>query len=168
MSITVKIVIKDDCRKLPIQFFYEGPNVHVLYPGIKELIMDTLVVSLNDIHEKSVSISRKGESEKIKASFEVVKRLDSFTYMFFEVSLSVEQKPSEKFESEGKASVKIKGKLFTELPQETTWQRSFLFQLLWTTSYILWYKRQREKYLEECKELMFRLERNLKKLLRVE
>lgn len=164
----VKIILKDDCRKLPIEFLYEGPNVHVVYPALKELIADILIVPPENIHEKSFSLSRSGNSEKIKTTFEAIRQLDNFTYMFFEVSANIEKKPSEQFESEGKVFVKIKGKLITELPQETIWQRSFIFQFIWAAAYHFWYRRQREKYLEECKELMFRLEKSLKKLLRVE
>ena len=164
----VRIILKDDCRKLPITFHYEGPNVHVVYPGLKKFLADVLNVPEEQVHEKQLSVSRSGDEEKIKAKFDVLRRIDKYSYMLFEVSCSVEKRPSQQFESEGTVDVEIKGKLMTEIPQNTAWQKSFVFQLLFTLFLHTWYNKKRKGYLNECKDAMFELERRFKKLLRIE
>lgn len=168
MPSKVKIVLKNDCRKFPVSFHYEGPNVHVVYPGIKKFLADILNVPEEQVHEKQVSISRSNGKEKIKSKFEVLRVIDKYSYVLFEVSLSVEKKPSKQFESEGNVDVEIKGSLFTEIPQDTAWQKSFLFQLLFTLFLHTWYNKKIKGFLNDCKESMFEFERRFKKLLRIE
>ena len=123
-----KLLIHDDCFAPPgtpyLTLSYSGPNPQDLYKKIRELLMTVFKVDPGEIQEKEVSWDRTTATEKLKIKFELVKDMDTFSFMIVTVDLKGETKHSRQFGKEGTAEITIEAGLRTEYPQDTLWQRS--------------------------------------------
>jgi hypothetical protein len=164
-----KLLIHDDCLAPPgpayITLDYSGPNPQNIYKKIRELLMSIWKVGEDEIREKEVSWDRTTATEKFKVKFEVVKDMDTFSFMLITVDLEGEAKHSRQFGKEGTAKIKIESALRTEYPQDTIWQRSLLYEIFRTFYHKLIYEDTRKKYLRQCKEETLRMQEELKSFL---
>ena len=164
-----KLLIHDDCLAPPgtpyITLEYTGPNPQNIYKKIKELLMTIWKVGPDEIQERDVSWDRSSALEKFKVRFELVKDMDTFSFMMVTVSLSGEAKFSRQFGREGKATITIESALRTEYPQDTIWQRSLFYELFRVLYHKLIYEDTRKRYLKQCKEETLRLQEELKTFL---
>jgi len=145
------VVKKYDLTILPLTYDYEGPNVSNLAKNIKKIISSALEVLEDDIKESNFSLSRK-EKETLKASYAINKVIDSNCYYRFEIDVSYEVDANDY----GKFSSKIKGSLYFELPQETSFQKSILFHFFFSLYWNFYYSKIVDKYIEQGKQYLNR------------
>jgi hypothetical protein len=121
----------------------------------------------NEIKEKRVSWDRTTASEKFDISFEIVKDMDTFSFMLVTVDLKGEAKHSRQFGKEGTAEIRIESALRTEYPQDTLWQRSLFYEIFRVFYHKLIYEDIRKRYLRQCKEETLRMHEELKSFLNI-
>jgi len=164
-----KLMIHDDCIAPPgpnyITLDYSGPNPQNIYKKIRELLMSIWKVGVDEIREKEVSWDRTTAAEKFKVKFEVVKDMDTFTFILITVDFEGEAKHSRQFGKEGTAKITMESVLRTEYPQDTLYQRSLLYEMFRTFYHKLIYEDTRKKYLRQCKEETLRMQEELKSFL---
>ncbi len=164
-----KITIEDDCMKPPgapyITLNYSGPNPQLLYKKIKELILTIWKADLSELQEKEFMWDRTAGAEKFSVKFELIKDLDTFSYMEMGVSLSGTAEPSKEFGKEGSASVRIDPKIRTEYPQDTLWQRSFIYEIFRVFYHRVLYEEARKRFKEECRRNAMLLQEEIKSFL---
>ncbi|MDI6798789.1 MAG: hypothetical protein QMD12_02215 [Candidatus Aenigmarchaeota archaeon] len=156
-----KLVIHDDCLApvrggpLPgvpyIILNYTGPNPQNLYHKIKELLISVWKVEASEVQERDFSWDRSRGEEKFRVTFDMIKDKDNFSFVQVIVRLEGEAKPSREFGKEGTATIRVEGRLRTEYPQDTLWQRSLLYEMARVFYHRVIYEERRKKYLEECR-----------------
>ncbi len=172
-----KLLIHDDCLSvapgsvLPgvpyLLLNYEGPNPQKLYEKIKELLFTIFKHDPGELQERDVVWDRSEAGEKFRVRFELVKDMDRFTFLQIIVTLSGEARPSKEFGKEGKASVRIEGRVRTEYPQDTLWERSLLYEMFRVLYHRLIYEERRQRYKNECREMLLRFQDELKSFLNI-
>jgi len=163
-----KIVIQDDCLSPPVPFItlnYAGPNPQELYKKIKELFVTIWRVDPGDVQERQFSWDRTAAGEKFSVSFEVIKEMDTFSFILLTVNLKGEAKHSREFGREGNANMVIEPVLRTEYPQDTIWQRSLFYEFFRVLYHRLIYVDTRKRFLQECREMSVRLQEEIKSFL---
>lgn len=159
-----KMLIEEDCI-LPrpvLVLNYSGPNPQKAYPKIIELLKNVIRATDRDIQEKEFNWDRSTEVEKFDIALEVNKDLDKFSYLLFRISIGGTARPSKEFGKEGNVSVRIDGLLRTEYPQDTIWERSFLYEIIRVFYHRVFYQDARYRYKEMCAEAMSTLHTELK------
>ncbi|MEM1634280.1 MAG: hypothetical protein QW714_00955 [Nanopusillaceae archaeon] len=156
------IVKKYDLTLLPLEFVYEGPNVSSLSKNVKKIISSALEILEEEIKEASFSLSRK-EKEVMDASYFLNKRIDNNCYYRFEIKVSYEADINDN----GKFKASIKGSLYFELPQETSFQRSIFYHFFFSLYWNLYYSKIVEKYISQGKEYLQRFINLLKSNFKV-
>jgi len=172
-----KLVIHDDCLSpapgspypgLPYTTLeYKGPNPQKIYHKIKELFVTIWKIDPHELQERDVSWDRSKGEEKFRVTFDMIKDLDVFSFIQVTVELSGSAKPSKEFGSEGSATLRIEGKLRTEYPQDTLWQRSLLYEMFRVFYHRVIYEGRRKKYLEDCRTDILRFIQEIKSFLNV-
>jgi len=159
-----KLMIEEDCLQPRPKMImnYSGPNPQNSYKKLIEMVRTHLKIGPENIQEKEFKWDRSGIPEKFSAAFEIIKDFDKFTHMLLGVSLSGDIKPSKDFGYEGSVTIEIDGVVRTEYPQDTIWQRSLPYEMLRTFWHRVFYQDKRYKYREQCRELMFTLQNEMK------
>jgi hypothetical protein len=164
-----KLLIHDDCLAPPgvpqLKLSYSGPNPQDIYKKIRELLMSVMKAEPTDIREKEVQWDRATSTEKFKISFEVVKDMDTFSFMLVNIDLRGEAKHSRQFGKEGTAEITIESMIRTEYPQDTVWQRSLFYEMFRVFYHKLIYENTRQKYLRQCREETLRIQEEVKSFL---
>jgi len=114
------------------------------------------------IEEKEYEWDRSKVPEKFSAKLDVIKEMDNLSYIFFEIEVKGEIKPSKEFGTEGKFTINIDSVLRTEYPQDTIIERSIFYEFFRNIYHKLIYNRKREEYLAQCRDLVTRLINSLK------
>ena len=163
-----KLVIEDLCfahtpREKPVlQLTYSGPNPQKIYPKLKEILRKELAIPEHLMEEKEYHWDRSKIPEKFSAKLDVIKEMDNLSYIFIEIEVKGEIRPSKEFGSEGKFTISITPVLRTEYPQDTMVERSLFYEFFRNIYHKVIYKRKREAYLAQCRELVIRLVNSLK------
>ncbi|HKZ45141.1 MAG TPA: hypothetical protein VJ343_00375 [archaeon] len=159
-----KLMMEDHCMTYrPIMFFtYSGPNPHKIYPKIIDIVMTTLAVPKENIQEKEFNWDKSKPEEKFKITLEVIKDYDKFSYMLLFITVSGTAKPSKDFEKEGEAKVEMDGVLRTEYPQDTMWERSFIYEIFRVFYHKVFYHEERKRYLDACRDSMMTFQGEIK------
>lgn len=159
-----KITIEEDCMppRPRITLNYSGPNPHKAYPKILEILRNNLKVKDENIQEKDFKWDRSSLPEKFSVVIEVIKDFDKFTHMLLLIKVEGNVKPSKEFEYEGSVMVDVDGVIRTEYPQDSIWERSFLYEMLRTFWHKVFYQDQRFKYREQCRDFMLTIQNEMK------
>lgn len=159
-----KLTIEEDCilPRPKIKLYYTGPNPDKSYSKILEIIHNTMRVEDKDVQEREFKWDRSSVPEKFSATIEVVKDFDKFTYMQLIINLSGSVKPSKEFGREGDVTVEIEGVTRTDYPQDTVWERSFLYEIFRTFYHKVFYQDERQKFKENCRDSMVSIQNELK------
>jgi len=172
-----KLVIHDDCLtpamgspKKGLSYAtvsYSGPNPQTLYEQIKKLIVVVFGAQEREIQERNFSWDRSKPEETFRVTFEFVKDLDSFSFMWFTIILTGVARPSRQFGKEGNADMRIEAALRTEYPQDTLWQRSLLYEMFRAFYHRFIYEDKRQKFKNDCRDLVGQLQNEIKSFLNV-
>ena len=172
-----KLVIHDDCLAtapgsvLPgvpyLLLTYEGPNPQRLYEKIKELFATIFRHDPGELQERDFVWDKSEAGEKFRVRFELIKDMDRFSFIQVIVTLEGEARPSKEFGREGKAKIRIEGRLRTEYPQDTLWQRSLFYEMFRVLYHRLIYEEKRQRYKNQCREWLLRFQDELKAFLNI-
>ncbi len=127
---------------------YSGPDPQKFYNKIRELMSTVFKIPQEHIQEVSYTWEKAGDKQKFKFSWIVTKIFDAYSFAKIEVSL-------DGFTEGGKGTAKIKfePQLWSEFPQDTTFQQSLLYQLYWRLWMVLFYQKKRDRYLDFTRKL---------------
>lgn len=158
-----KLAIIDDLTtpRARLHIDFRGREPQRLYKEIPQLIASAFRVHAESVQEKKF-VMHKGDPEKFKADWEIIKDLDKFSY--YKIGVSVSGQSSK---GVGEAIVTINGTLRTEYPQDTIWQRSLLYETLRMFWHTMFYTSKRAKYLIEGRHLVVMFADDLKEITRV-
>ena len=172
-----KLVIHENCLE-PVQgsphpgpgfidIKYTGPNPQNLYPKIKELFFNIWKIDIHELQEKDILWDRSRGEERFRVTFDMIKDKDNFSFIQVLVRLTGEARPSKEFGKEGTASIRIEGRIRTEYPQDTLWQRSLLYEMARVFYDRVIYTERRKKYVQECRTELSMLLSEIKSFLAI-
>lgn len=158
MFARTKMIIQDDCWDVAAQpvlsLNYSGPNPHLAYQKIRELFRTVLNINEAErVQEKEFTWDRKEKKETFSVSWDAVKDLDRFSYLFVRVSMSGSAEETNGGK-EGKLNVKIEAFMRTEYPQDTIWERSIFYEIARMFWHRVVYYDKRREYQDLCRTLM--------------
>lgn len=166
-----KLVIHEDCLAPPgapfIVLNYAGPNPQNVYPQVKKLFLTLFKASDSELQERDFSWDRSGPGEKFSVKFDMIRDLDIFSFMQIIVDVSGNATPSKEFGKEGTATVRIDGRIRTEYPQDTFWQKSLFYEMFRVFYHRIIYEGTRRKYKDHCRGLITQFRDNLKQFLNI-
>lgn len=159
-----KILIEDHCvtYRPRIEFSYSGPNPQKAYPKLLDILIKDIAIPRENIQEKSFAWDRTGPAETFEAGFEVLKDFDRFSYMQMAIDIKGTIKPSKELEKEGSVKIVLEGVVRTEYPQDTTWERSLIYEMFRTFWHKIFYRDRRVKYIRQCRDWMLTVENEMK------
>ncbi len=151
-----KLLIHDYCF-FPVPyatFNYAGPNPQNAYEHIKKLFVSMFGVEERQIQEREFRWDRHEAEEVFHVRWEIIKDIDQFSFMHVVIGLDGKAKPSKEFGKEGTLNIRVEGRIRTEYPQETVWQRSLLYEMFRVFYHKVIYNSTRKKYIEECRAML--------------
>jgi hypothetical protein len=162
-----KLLIHDYCLyPVPYATFnYSGPNPQKVYEYVKKLFVTVFNVDEREIQEREFKWDRIGDEEVFHVLWEIVKDLDTFTFEYITISLDGKAKASKQFGKEGSIRIRMEGRIRTEYPQETVWQRSLIYEMFRVFYHKIIYDTTRKRYLEMCRVELGRFNEDLRSFL---
>lgn len=122
-----------------LEYNYQGKNAEKLVKFVKKLIQSIFVPTT--WQQKEINIK---DGEQAYTWF-IFKDLDYYTYFRVDVEMKISEK-------EGKVKIKLSEPVIvTEYPQETYWQKTFIYEILRVIWHNLFYNKKVEEYLESYK-----------------
>jgi len=159
-----KLLIHDYCL-FPVPyatFNYAGPNPQNAYEYLKKVFITIFNVDEREIQEREFRWDRVGGEDVFHVRWEIIKDLDTFSFLHVVVALDGRAKPSKEVGKEGTARVRIEGRIRTEYPQETIWQRSLLYEMFRVFYHKVIYDTTRKRYIQECRAQLGRFSEELR------
>lgn len=154
-----KLTIDDDLLrpnpKVTLKFAIANPKK--FYHLIPKIATSVFRTDEHHIQEKKTSWSR-GEPEKFKINWELMKEIDRFS--FYAVDISLEGSVGK---DGGDLKIDIEGSLRTEYPQDTVWERSLLHEMLRVFWHRAFYTEKRDRFMVEGRRMMALLVEEIKK-----
>ena len=121
-----------------LKYSYEGKKVKKLIDFIPKLVKT--VFNPTTWQQELVETKEGGYS----ASWRVFKDLDYYTYLRFDLKLEIEFRGDE-----GKATIVIgEPCIVSEYPQETYWQKTFIYEIFRVLWHNLFYNKKVEEYMD--------------------
>jgi hypothetical protein len=159
-----KLMMEERCITLRprLELSFKGPNPQNAYNKLLDILTHDIQIPRENIQEKEFNWERGSENEKFTAKFEIIKDFDKYSYMFLEIEMKGNIKPSKEFGKEGDMNIVVEGMVRTEYPQDTTWERSFLYEIFRMFYHKVFYQDQRKKYIENCRDWMLSIQSELK------
>jgi len=159
-----KHMLEDRCLtyRAKTEFSYNGPNPDKAYPKLIDILTRSIGVPRENIQEKGFKWDRSKPEEKFSASFEIIKDMDKFSYMYLEISMKGTVRPSKEFGKEGSVSLAVEGMLRTEYPQDTMWEKSFFYEMFRVFYHKVFYRERRYKWIMECRDSILQIQNEMK------
>ena len=154
-----KLTIWDDLfpPSKKIFFTYVGKTPEKLYPKFTELLHKVFSVGDEFIQERTYNWQKKSNGNKFKVEWYVEKPFDKYTLLNVDISMKGESE-----NGYGKVEIKMEPRLVTEYPQDYLWQQSILYEIFRQLWHKLFYNKKRQVWMDESKELCFRVYNELK------
>lgn len=151
-----RIMIQDYCFiPRPVATLeYAGPNPQNAFEYIRKLFGSLININEKEVQEREFRWDRSAGKEDFHVRWEVIKDLDTFTFMNLVIVLDGTAKPSKEFGKEGNLRISMEGRIRTEYPQDTVWQRSLIYEMFRTFWHKVVYESTRKKYIEDCRAMM--------------
>ncbi len=142
-----------------IRMNYVGKNPDRFYEKIVKLALFIFNIPETYMQEREFTWEKGKETERFDILWDFYKKLDIFSHIIWEVRLT-----GFVSNGEGKASIVMSNcRLITEYPQDTLWQKSFVYEFLRRMWHRLFYHHKRMQWLSYGKELTVAYEQGLKK-----
>lgn len=155
-----KLTIDDDLLrpnpKVTLKFFVKNPKK--FYHAIPKIATSVFRTDDHHIQEKKTLWS-KGEPEKFKINWELMKEIDRFS--FYAVDITLEGAAGKEG---GDVTITFEGSLRTEYPQDTIWERSLLHEMLRVFWHRTFYTEKRDKFMVEGRRMMAQFVEEVKKV----
>ncbi len=166
-----KLMIHEDCLAPPgapfITMSYAGPNPQNIYTEMKKLFATIFNAEERELQERDFSWDKSSPNEKFSVKFELIRDMDTFSFMQIIIDLSGETKPSREFGKEGTANIRIEGRLRTEYPQDTIFQRSLIYEWFRVFYHRFIYEETRKRFKDQCREMINQFHYQLKSFLNI-
>jgi hypothetical protein len=164
-----KLLIENQCvtYRPKVDFSYSGPNPQNAYKKLLKILIDDIHIPRENVQEKYFKWDRSGPAEKFTAAWEAVKDFDKYSYMFLEIEMNGTVNPSEQFGKEGTVSLTMAGIVRTEYPQDTTWEKSFFYEIMRTFYHKIFYDDKIKQYVSECRDWMLFVQNELKSFFNI-
>ncbi len=164
-----KLLIENQCLtyRPKVVFSFSGPNPQKAYEKFLKIVVDDIKIPRQNIQEKYMKWDRSGPTETFRADWEVVKDLDKFSYMFLEVSMKGKVKPSKEFGKEGDVTITMQGIIRTEYPQDTMWERSFIYEILRSFYHKVFYADDVKRYVSDCRDWILFIQNEMKSFFNI-
>lgn len=143
-----------------IAMSYSGKHPEKLYYKLKEIFLDVFNVPRNKIQEMHYNWEKKGDSDSIDVRWRVVKDMDMYSFLRFDISFKVKSTAGE-----GTASIRLKPRFITEYPQDTLIQQSIFYEMARRFWHNTFYQKQRLKWFHLGKELSARFDDAVKQYM---
>lgn len=141
---------------------YSGPNPQYVYEYIRKLFSSLFGITEREIQEREFRWDKIPGGESFHVRFETIKDLDTHTFQDITIEIDGTIHPSKEFGKEGNVRIRFEGKIRTEYPQDTVWQRSLLYEMFRTFYHKVIYQSIRKRYVEECRELLLHFSDEIK------
>lgn len=141
---------------------YTGPNPQKAYEFIRKLFGSLFNITEKEIQEREFRWEKVAGGESFHVRFETIKDLDSHTFQDITITIDGATHPSKEFGKEGNLRIAFEGKVRTEYPQDTIWQRSLIYEMFRTFYHKVIYQGIRKKYIEECRALLLQFSDEMK------
>lgn len=140
------------------------PNPQDAYNEIVDILVMRNNFGKNDIREQKYEHEMHEDSEVIRAEIRAYKPKDRFSYIYIKTNMKIEMRPTENEEYDyvGDLEVRSTGKVRTEYPQKSAFQRSILWHAFRAFYEKVLYGDVRQNYMNECDEYMRVLRDELK------
>jgi hypothetical protein len=151
-----RILIHDYCLvpRPTATLEYTGPNPQRAYDSIRKLFGSLFNITEKEVQEREFRWEKVAGGESFHVRWETIKDLDSHTFQDITITLDGTASPSKEFGKEGSLKISFEGKIRTEYPQDTIWQRSLIYEMFRTFYHKTIYQGIRKKYVEECRETL--------------
>jgi hypothetical protein len=159
-----KLLIHDYCL-FPVPyatFNYSGPNPQNAYEYIKKLFITIFNVDEREIQEREFKWDRVQGEEVFHVRWELIKDLDTFSFQHMVITMDGRAKPNKEVGKEGTLKIRVEGRIRTEYPQDTVWQRSLIYEMFRTFYHKIIYEGTRKKYIETCRAELGRFNEELR------
>ncbi len=144
---------------------YKGPNPFKVVKQAEPILRTTLELGAPDYWPRDFKWDVTSDPRSFFTRIYCDKGIDARSTIRFEVIMKGKQ-PADP-NKEGTLTIKIGGRLITEFPQDTPFQKSALYRGLITMYRILWYDRVRRGYLRMCEELINKVANVFRQLLKI-
>jgi hypothetical protein len=78
------------------------------------------------------------------------------------ITMDGRAKPNKEVGKEGTLKIRVEGRIRTEYPQDTVWQRSLIYEMFRTFYHKIIYEGTRKKYIETCRAELGRFNEELR------
>ncbi|RLG13783.1 MAG: hypothetical protein DRN66_03525 [Candidatus Nanohalarchaeota archaeon] len=150
-----KIVLMDyifgnEMEHRDISLSYEGKNPFELYKKIISSFNDIFAVPNGRVHESNYTVNNKKDKIDFGAGWTIIKQMDIYSYLRFDIALSGEEAKETKT---GSAKVVLKPKIYTEYPQDNIIQQNVFYEMARRIWHEAIYENTRDKFILEGKEI---------------
>ncbi len=155
-----KLVIFDNLYQegeKDILFNYSGPHPEKFYNKIRSMMHDIFNIPKGRIQEMNYTWETQENADKFNIRWRAVKEMDIYTYLRYDIIINGNSK-----EGHGSVSVRLKPRIITEYPQDTLIQQSILYEMARRFWHNAFYAKQRQKWMEEGRNLAAEFENTLK------
>ena len=159
-----RILIHDYCLipRPAATIEYTGPNPQQIYEFIRKQFYTLFNVTEKELQEREFRWDKTASGESFHVRWETIKDLDFYTFRDVTITIDGTIRPSKEFGKEGSVKITFEGKIRTEYPQDTLWQRSLIYEMFRTFYHKIVYESTRKKYIEDCRELLLAFSDELK------
>ena len=138
---------------------YEGRNPFELYREIENSFDDIFAVPAGRVHEVNYNVDNKKDKTGFGAKWMVIKQMDIYSYLRYDIGLSGEQNNDTKV---GKANIKVGVKIYTEYPQDNIIQQNIFYEMARRIWHDVIYEKTRHKFILEGRDLTYKFTSHMK------
>ncbi len=159
-----RILIHDYCLipRPTATLEYSGPNPQKAYEYIRKLFGSLFLLTEKEIQEREFRWDKIPGGESFHVVWETIRDLDTHTFQDIKMTMDGTVTPSKEFGKEGTLKIAFEGKIRTEYPQDTIWQRSLIYEMFRTFYHKTIYQGIRKKYIEDCRALLLQFSDEMK------
>jgi hypothetical protein len=161
-------ILEDDCLapERHVKIVYKGPNPFQAYQSAYSLLRAAIEIDPADYQEREFVWSIASDPRGFHVRIIVEKRMDARSTIYFEIVIDGNQ-PTDP-SKDGTLTILIGAKLKTEFKLITPFQQSSFYKsLLWLYNFFFYF-RVRRQYIKMCNEMIEKILRAYKSLLKLE
>lgn len=141
-----------------IRITYAGKTPEKFYLKIPELAKFMFNIPDSYIQERDFTWEKLPDTERFEIRWDVYKILDPFSSVIVEIDMK-----GFTAGGEGRVAMLLKNaRVITEYPQDTIWQKSFVYEFLRRFWHRLFYHHKRMEYINTGKEIVVKFEQSIK------
>lgn len=153
-----KLLVEEDVYKPfdVVRWDFPVKDTKRFYESFKDVVLDSFSVDEKQVQEVSFNWDK---ANNYKVSWLITKEFDDLSYGYTRVKLAA--KTSE--DGSGMITIEVNPVVRTEYPQDTVWQKTFLYEVGRMIADKLFYESQRMKYVAEMQRITRKFETVVKR-----